>query len=67
MERSWYADKVPKSAETAAVPYDLVKGFTKKEMTASFYHTLEKKGGYGFGGAQQTESAMLAVERMLEY
>ena len=67
MERIRYADKVPISFETAAVPYDLVKGFTKKEMTASFYHTLEKKGGYVLGGAQQTVSAMLASERISEY
>lgn len=54
-------------SETAAGSYDLVKGFTKKEMTASFYHTLEKKGGYVFGGAQQTVWLMLASERILEY
>ena len=39
MERIRYADKIPISFETAAVPYNLVKNFTKKEMTASFYHT----------------------------
>ncbi|MFD1441317.1 MULTISPECIES: GntR family transcriptional regulator [Lacticaseibacillus] len=67
MERIRFADDVPISFEVATVPYDLVKDFSKSEVTKSFYHTLEKKGGYVLGGAQQTVSAMTASERIAEY
>ncbi|WP_125705622.1 GntR family transcriptional regulator [Lacticaseibacillus daqingensis] len=67
MERIRYADAVPISFEVATVPYDLVRDFSKSEVTKSFYHTLEKKGGYHMGGATQTVSAQLASERIADY
>ncbi|MCD2255103.1 GntR family transcriptional regulator [Agrilactobacillus fermenti] len=67
MERIRYADGVPISFETAAVPADLIEGFSKEEVTASLYHALETKGGYRLGGAQQTVSATLASERIADY
>jgi GntR family transcriptional regulator len=67
MERVRYGDSVPISFEVATVPYDLVKDFSKSEVTKSLYHTLESKGGYVIGGAQQMVSAMLASERIAEY
>ncbi|KRM73117.1 GntR family transcriptional regulator [Lacticaseibacillus brantae] len=67
MERIRYADEVPITFEVATVPYDLVKNFSKSEVSKSFYHTLESKGGFVLGGAQQTVSAMLASERIAEY
>ncbi|WP_179394883.1 GntR family transcriptional regulator [Lacticaseibacillus absianus] len=67
MERIRYADGVPISFEVATVPYDLVKDFSKSEVTKSFYHTLEKKGGYHLGGATQTVSAQLASERIADF
>ncbi|MFD1672917.1 GntR family transcriptional regulator [Agrilactobacillus yilanensis] len=67
MERIRYADGIPISFETAAVPADLVEGFSKEEVTASLYHVLELKGGYQLGGAQQTVSATLASERIADY
>ncbi|MFD1429527.1 MULTISPECIES: GntR family transcriptional regulator [Lacticaseibacillus] len=67
MERIRFADEVPICFEVATVPYDLVKDFSKSEVTKSFYHALEKKGGFHIGGASQTVSAMLASERIAEY
>lgn len=67
MERVRYADGIPISFETAAVPADLVEGFSKEEVTASLYHVLEFKGGYQLGGAQQTVTATLASERIADY
>ncbi|WP_262316056.1 GntR family transcriptional regulator [Lacticaseibacillus parakribbianus] len=67
MERIRYADAVPISFEVATVPYELVKDFSKGEVTKSFYHTLEKKGGYHLGGATQTVSAQVASERIADF
>ncbi|WP_225047720.1 GntR family transcriptional regulator [Lacticaseibacillus kribbianus] len=67
MERIRYADAVPISFEVATVPYELVKDFSKSEVTKSFYHALEKKGGYHLGGATQTVSAQVASERIADY
>lgn len=67
MERIRYADGVPICFEVASIPSELVKSFSKKEITESFYRTLETKGGYKIGGANQTISAMLASEQIAEY
>lgn len=67
MERIRYGDEVPICFEVATVPYELIKNFSKSEVTKSFYDTLEKKGHFVIGGAQQTVSAMLASERIAEY
>ncbi|KRN27228.1 transcriptional regulator, GntR family [Lactobacillus selangorensis] len=67
MERIRYADDVPICFEVATIPYSLVKGFSKAEITHSFCHTLETKGHYELGGAQQNVSAMVASEKIAEY
>ncbi|MCM1571411.1 GntR family transcriptional regulator [Latilactobacillus sakei subsp. carnosus] len=67
MERIRYADNVPICFEVATVPQSLVADFSKAEITSSFYKTLEEKGGYQMGGAQQTVSAQPASERIAEY
>lgn len=67
MERIRYADGLPICFEVASIPKELVVNFSKKEITDSFYRTLEDKGGYKIGGANQTVSAMLASEQIAEY
>lgn len=67
MERIRYADSIPICFEVASIPSKLVANFSKKEITESFYRTLELKGGYKIGGANQTVSAMLASEQIAEY
>jgi GntR family transcriptional regulator len=67
MERVRYGDGVPICFEVATIPFDLIKDFSKSEVTTSFYHTLEKKGGYVIGGAQQTVGATVASERIADY
>ncbi|WP_367370838.1 GntR family transcriptional regulator [Pediococcus parvulus] len=67
MERIRYADKVPICFETATVPENLVKDFSKAEVTSSLYGTLEKKAGLVPGKATQAVSAMLASEKIAEY
>lgn len=67
MERIRYADKVPICFETATVPENLVKDFSKAEVTSSLYGTLEEKAGLVPGKATQTVSAMLASEKIAEY
>lgn len=67
MERIRFGDGTPISFEVATVPYVLVQDFSKSEVTRSFYHTLEKKGGYQLGGARQMVTATLASERIAEY
>ncbi|WP_127848385.1 GntR family transcriptional regulator [Lacticaseibacillus hulanensis] len=67
MERIRFGDNVPICFEVATVPNSLVKNFSKAEVTGSFYHTLEKKGGFEIGGARQMVSATLASERTAEY
>lgn len=67
MERIRFGDNVPISFEVATIPADLIEGYSREEVTSSFYHTLETKGGLSLGGAQQNVSAMLASERIAEY
>ncbi|AWV72362.1 GntR family transcriptional regulator [Latilactobacillus curvatus] len=67
MERIRYADNVPICFEVATVPQSVVADFSKSEITTSLYKTLEEKGGYKLGGAQQTVSAQLASERIAEF
>ena len=67
MERVRYADEVPICFEIASIPYDLVKEYTKEEITHSFYDTLLLKGNLQPGRAIQTISAMLASEKVASY
>lgn len=67
MERIRYADGIPICFEVASIPSDLVSEFSRKEVTDSFYRTLETKGGYQVAGANQTISAMLASEQIADY
>ncbi|MFC6169213.1 GntR family transcriptional regulator [Loigolactobacillus jiayinensis] len=66
MERIRYADDVPISFEVATVPEELVRKFSKSEITSSLYRTLESKAGLTLGGAQQTVTAQTASERTAE-
>jgi len=66
MERIRYADDVPISFEVATVPEELVREFSKPEITSSLYRTLEHKAGLTLGGAQQTVTAQVASERIAE-
>jgi GntR family transcriptional regulator len=67
MERIRYADNVPICFEVASIPHKLIEGYSKAEITDSFYHTLEQKGGKKIGHANQTISAMLASEQIADY
>lgn len=66
MERIRYADGVPICFEVASIPYSLVENYSKREITESFYKTLEEKGEK-IGHANQTISAMLASEQIADY
>ncbi|MGM0215154.1 phosphonate metabolism transcriptional regulator PhnF [Enterococcus sp. AZ109] len=66
MERIRYADNIPICFEVASIPAKIVKGFSKEEITDSFYHTLKQKG-MEIGRANQTVSAILASEQIAEY
>jgi GntR family transcriptional regulator len=67
MERIRYADDEPICFEIASIPYKLVSGFSKVEVTQSFYRTLETKGDKKIGHANQTVSAVLASEQIADY
>ncbi|GCF93411.1 GntR family transcriptional regulator [Enterococcus florum] len=66
MERIRYADDIPICFEVASIPAKLVKGFSREEITDSFYHTLKEKG-MEIGRANQTVSAILASEQIADY
>ncbi|KRL02788.1 GntR family transcriptional regulator [Liquorilactobacillus capillatus] len=66
MERIRYADDTPICFEVATVPQELVKEYSKKQVTSSLYRVLEESG-YAIGHAEQTVSAMLASERIADY
>lgn len=67
MERIRFADSVPICFEIASIPYKLINQFSKREVTNSFYKTLETKGSRKIGHAKQTISAMLASEQIADY
>lgn len=67
MERIRLADDIPICFEVATIPADLIKNFSRAEVTHSFYATLVGKGGYHIGKANQTISATSASERIAEY
>ncbi|MGX7200134.1 GntR family transcriptional regulator [Enterococcus nangangensis] len=66
MERIRYADGVPICFEVAAIPAKLIEGYSKNEVSQSFYQTLANHG-YEVGHAEQTISATLAAEQIAEY
>ena len=45
MERIRYADGVPICHEIVTVPHQLIERFSKDDVSAHLYHTLEDKGG----------------------
>lgn len=67
MERIRYADDVPICFEVASIPYDMVKGFTKDEITTSLYQTLENNGHRMIGKSSQSISALSASETIAHY
>lgn len=66
MERIRYADDIPICFEEASIPAELAEGFSKEEITESFYHTLKEKG-LEIGQANQTVTAILASEQIADY
>ncbi|WP_461240747.1 GntR family transcriptional regulator [Paucilactobacillus sp. N302-9] len=67
MERIRYGSGIPICYEIATIPAELIKNFSKQEVTTSFYGTLEKKANLYPGRALQTVSAMSASEKTAEY
>ena len=66
MERIRYADDVPICFEVASIPAKLIEGFSKEEITDSFYHSLQEKG-FEIGRANQTVSAILSSEQIADF
>ncbi|MBP2058421.1 GntR family transcriptional regulator [Lactobacillus colini] len=62
MERVRSADGIPICYEVAAIPYNLVKDFSKEEISTSLYDTLKKKGGYEIGNVTENIGASIANE-----
>ncbi|MGN1408448.1 GntR family transcriptional regulator [Lactobacillus sp.] len=62
MERIRYADEVPICHEIVTVPEDLIKPFSKEDVSTHLYQTLEKQGGYQIGDATEYISAAIANE-----
>lgn len=67
MERIRFADDVPICYEVASIPERLIRPFSKEEIAASLYATLEEKGSYQIGAANQTITAILASEQVADY
>ncbi|WP_261806932.1 GntR family transcriptional regulator [Lapidilactobacillus luobeiensis] len=67
MERIRLADSLPICFEVATIPADMVKNFSRAEVTESFYATMEQKGGFTIGQAKQTITATLASESIADY
>lgn len=67
MERIRYGDGIPICFEIATVPEKIVMGLSKKDVTDSFYASLEEKKGLIPKVSKQIVSATLASERIAEY
>lgn len=67
MERIRYADDIPICFEVASIPQKIIDGYSKAEISESFYRTLEEKSGNKIGAANQTITAVLASEKIAEY
>lgn len=67
MERIRYGNQIPICYEAAAIPASLVEGFSKEEITTSFFKTLADKANLYPGHATQAVSAVSATERIAEY
>ena len=67
MERIRYGNDVPICYEAATIPANLIEGFTKEEITTSFFKALADKAHLYPGHATQAVSAISATERIAEY
>lgn len=67
MERIRYADDVPICFEVTTVPFKLVRGYSKSDITQSLYRVLSEKRGLQLGKAVQNVSAMSATETIAEF
>ena len=67
MERIRYGNQIPICYEAATIPASLVEGFSKEEITTSFFKTLADKANLYPGHATQAVSAVSATERIAEY
>jgi GntR family transcriptional regulator len=59
MERIRYADDLPIAFEVAAIPYETIKDFKKRDITSHFFDTL-KAAGMDIGRSEQVISARVA-------
>ncbi len=62
MERIRFADEVPICYEVVAIPAELIKDFSKSDISSSLYQTLEKKGGYQISSVTENIGAAVASE-----
>lgn len=67
MERIRYGSGVPICYEVATIPAGLIEGFSKEEVTSSFYRTLAERAHHYPGHATQQVSATNATEKIAEY
>lgn len=67
MERIRSGSGVPICYEVATIPAALIEGFSKEEVTSSFYHTLAKRAHRYPGHATQQVSAANATEKIADY
>lgn len=63
MERIRFADGVPICYEVVAIPHDLIKDFSKRDISTHLYLTLEQKGGYKIGSVIENIGASIANEQ----
>lgn len=67
MERIRYADKIPICFEVASIPYKLISGYDKEEITTSLYKTLAEKGHFKIGKSSQHISAVVSSEKIAHF
>lgn len=65
MERIRYADNEPICFEVATLPLNIIKEFSKEQLTQHLYRTLSDNG-FEVARAEQTISATLASEKVAE-
>lgn len=64
MERIRFADDEPICFEVTSIPYNLIKGLSKSDLTKSLYESAEKKLNVKFGKAKQVITAANVSEKI---
>lgn len=67
MERVRFADSVPICYEVTSVPYEMINGSQKKQVTDSLYKEIEKNTKLMISSTFQTISSMLSSEKIANY